>query len=155
MSEDVVMYCTFQASGRLFGVALADIKEITAEILCTKIPHAPDCVRGYANIRGQIVLGLDLKRILNLPSADDDGKRLVIFKHAVGPSFGLLVDEIGEIESVSHRDIVSEGLTTGQTSGGPSGLIERVCPLADQLLIVLNPRKFLPIIENALSETST
>ena len=157
MNGEATMYCTFEAAGRLFGVPLIDIKEITAEIVCTDIPHAPECVSGYVNIRGQIILALDLKRLLKLPvKENEEAKRLVIFKQVVGPAFGLLVDEIGEIESVSDDELVSsQANAIGLPEQSPRGLVDCVCRLQNQLLVVLNPRKFLSIIENELSRTST
>ena len=156
IGEDT-MYCTFEAAGRFFGVPLTDIKEITADVVCTEIPHAPECVRGYVNIRGQIILELDLKRLLKLPVLENGAaKRLVIFKQNVGPAFGLLVDEIGEIESVSDDEMVSiQSDAIGLLEPGPRGLVDCVCRLQKHLLVVLNPRKFLPIIENELSRTRT
>ena len=157
MNDDSIMFCTFEASGRLFGIPLIDIKEITAEINCTHIPHAPECVRGYANIRGQIILGLDLKKLLKLPSSDsEEAKRLVIFKQIVGPAFGLLVDEIGEIQSLSRGRLDDCSFSqTGLSDKGPTNLIAGVCRLPHQLLVVLDPYKFLPLIENELSKKST
>lgn len=155
METESVKYCTFEAAGRLFGVPLIDIKEITAETNCTCIPHAPECVRGYVNIRGNIILGLDLKRILALPAnQEDSSKRMVIFKSTVGPAFGLLVDEIGEIVSVSSQDITSDTTSIGSELQGLSGLVQNICRLPNQLLVVLNPRKFLPIIEKELIQPS-
>jgi len=155
METEAVKYCTFEAAGRLFGVPLIDIKEITAETNCTCIPHAPECVRGYVNIRGNIILGLDLKRILSLPATEEDvSKRLVIFKSTVGPAFGLLVDEIGEIVSVSSQDITEDTAQLSSEMQGLSGLVQNICRLPNQLLVVLNPRKFLPIIEKELYQPS-
>ena len=155
MDDENTMFCTFEAAGRLFGVPLIDIKEINAETNCTRIAHAPQSVQGYVNIRGQIVLGLDLKRILDLPiNEGEQTKRLVIFKSTVGPAFGLLVDEIGEIASVSHEDISADTSSLSAALQGPSGLIKNVCRLPNQLLIVLDPRKLLPIIEKELHQPS-
>ncbi len=157
MTSDESLFCTFEAAGRLFGVPIEDIKEVTAEVHCTGIPHSPDCVRGYVNIRGQIILALDLKRLLKLPlDSEPEAKRLVIFKQVVGPAFGLLVDEIGEIATVTKSEFAAnQGVQTGLPVHGPSELVDRVCRLEKHLLVVLNPRKFLPLIENELSTKSS
>ena len=157
MTGDEVLFCTFEAAGRLFGVPIEDIKEVTAEVQCTDIPHSPECVRGYVNIRGRIILALDLKRLLKLPEHNEiQAKRLVIFKQVVGPAFGLLVEEIGEIEAVSKVDLIaSQSTQAGFSTQGQSGLVDRVCRLNSQLLVVLNPRKFLPIVENELLRKSS
>jgi purine-binding chemotaxis protein CheW len=157
MTGDEALFCTFEAAGRLFGVPIEDIKEVTAEVHCTSIPHSPVCVRGYVNIRGQIILALDLQRLLQLQQdGEREAKRLVIFKQVIGPAFGLLVDEIGEIAKVSKSDFAAnQSVHAGLPVHGPNGLVDRVCRLEKQLLVVLNPRKFLPFIENELSRKSS
>ncbi len=154
MDDELSLYCTFEAAGRLFGVPLIDIKEVTAETHCTPIPHAPNSVQGYVNIRGQIVLGLDLKRILDLPEDGQMAKRLVIFKANVGPAFGLLVDEVGEIAAVRSQDITPAATNLSTDLRGPSGLIQTICRLPDRLLVVLEAKKLLPIIEQELHQLS-
>jgi purine-binding chemotaxis protein CheW len=127
-----------------------DVKEVTTETTCTRIPHAPAEVLGYVNIRGHIFLALDLRRLLAL--RDEGGgsdRRLVIFKPTVGPAFGVIVDEIGDIEAVAAAQI--EDLHNGvQQAGERAELIAKVCKLTHELLVVLEPRKFLPVVEKAL-----
>ncbi len=157
MNDQPTMFCTFGAADRLFGIPLADIKEITDDVTCTRIPHAPFGVRGYINIRGQIILGLDLKQLLELPQANGEvARRLVIFKPTIGQAFGLFVDHVGEIVEVSSSDLdAGESSRLGLASHGRSGLIERVVRLPEHLLVVLNPRKFLPIVEIESQSTNT
>ncbi len=154
MLDVPTLFCTFAASGRLFGVPLIDIKEVSAETHCTPIPHAPKHVQGYVNIRGQIILALDLKRILNLPADGRVAQRLVIFKAKIGPAFGLLVDEVGEIASVRNQDIVADETNLDLESPSTSGLIRYICKLPDQLLVVLEAKNFLPIVEQELHQQS-
>jgi purine-binding chemotaxis protein CheW len=153
MNDDTQLFCTFEAAGRLFGVPLIDIKEVTADAQCTPIPHAPECVQGYVNIRGQIVLGLDLQRLLHLPADDRTAKCLVIFKPTIGPAFGLLVDEVGEIASVRNQDIAPSEKNPNVELEGPSDLIPYICRLADRLLVVLDAKRILPIIEKELQHS--
>ena len=64
-SEDTEMhrFCTFRLSDRLYGVNINDVKEINTEISYTPIFHATEEIKGYINIRGQIYLLLDLRKI--------------------------------------------------------------------------------------------
>ena len=55
-------------NGRLFGVDILDVKEVTAETAYTRVAHAPDEVLGLVNIRGHIYLALDLRRLLGMPA---------------------------------------------------------------------------------------
>ena len=149
MSDAETLFCTFEVSGRLFGIPILDIKEVTDEIEYTRVPHAPQVVGGYVNIRGHIILGLDLKQMLGLTGTSQQrARRLVIFKPHVGQAFGLLVDDVGEITAVSNREVdASSAEKLGFKSTGRGELVERVCKLDDRLLIVLNPRRFLPLVE--------
>ena len=146
------LYCTFRSAGQLYGVPILDVKEVTTETTCTRIPHAPAEVRGYVNIRGHVFLALDIRRLLGLPGETSQlDRRLVIFKATVGPSFGVLVDEIGDIVAVSTEQ--TENLRSSNPDGTEqrdrNELVTRLCKLPDELLIALDPRRFLAIIERA------
>lgn len=155
MSTETTLYCTFRAAGRLFGVPILDVKEVTAEPRVMRLPHAPREVLGYVNIRGHIFLALDLRQLLAL--ADETlvtDRRLVIFKSTVGPTFGVMVDEMQGIVPVmaSQMEEVRGGdreLATIQRTN----LVTKVGKLNEELLMVLEPRRFLPVVEEALSMT--
>jgi chemotaxis signal transduction protein len=76
----------------------------------------------------------------------------VIFKPGVGASFGIIVDQVGDIVSVSSEDTE----TTSHQEQVPAdftdraAFVSRICRLDDQLLIVLDPRRFLNCIEQTL-----
>jgi len=150
------LYCTFRVAGRLFGVPIRDVREVTTETTCTRVPHAPPEVAGYVNIRGHIYLALDLRRLLGLPpGTNGHHRRLVLFQQGVGTSFGVLVDEVGDIVTV--EELQSEDLSTSAADlsiAERSHLVTRLCKLPDELLAVLDPRRFLPLVEQALTQHS-
>lgn len=152
--ETDCLFCTFRVGGHLFGVDILDVKEVTTETMCTRIAHAPDEVLGLVNIRGHIYLALDLRRLLGIPAADlTIDSRLVLFKPSVGSAFGIIVDQISRIISTkpeciepyssTNREMIPSNLTQVD-------LITSLCKLPDELLVVLNPRRFLPIVEQNL-----
>jgi purine-binding chemotaxis protein CheW len=152
MNEHQTLYCTFRAAGRLFGVPILDVKEVTTVTSCTRLPHAPQEVLGYVNIRGHIFLALDLRRLLALAGETGEAsRRLVIFKTSVGPAFGVMVDEIGEIVTVAPDQM--EAFQGGRqfAQGDRAELVSKFCKLAGEILVVLEPRRFLPVVESALS----
>jgi purine-binding chemotaxis protein CheW len=98
--------CGFWIAGRLFGVNILAVKEINRELGFTRVHHAPDDVRGYVNIRGQIHLVLDLRLMLGFDSVPTTpASRLVLFKPTVAESLGVLVDRIGDIVTVAADQI--------------------------------------------------
>src|SRR3954471_12328344 len=100
------LFCTFRVGGRLYGVDILDVKEVTAETTYTRVAHAPDEVLGLVNIRGHIYLALDLRRLLGMPATDlTTDSRLLLFKPSVGSAFGVIVDEISEIQTADPSQI--------------------------------------------------
>jgi purine-binding chemotaxis protein CheW len=157
MNENSRLYCTFRSAGGWFGVPVEDVKEVTTQTTCTRIPHAPGEVAGYVNIRGHIILALDLRRLLGFDPKTATPNCLVIFKQTVGPAFGVLVDEIGDIvsaplslieefQAVAHEPIAGEPIRR-------QDLIAKVCRLPAELLVVLEPRKFLHLVEQSIAAT--
>jgi purine-binding chemotaxis protein CheW len=155
MNESNQRYCIFRSADRWFGVPVQDVKEVTTQTTCTRIPHAPREVAGYVNIRGHIFMALDPRWLLGFEAWPSTESHLIIFKPSVGPSFGLLVDEIGDIVSVDASQIEDFRASTHELSAGePIGrvdLITKVCRLATGLLVILEPRKFLRLVEQSIS----
>jgi purine-binding chemotaxis protein CheW len=156
--ESQRLFCTFRVDGRLFGVDILDVKEVTAETTYTRVAHAPDEVLGLVNIRGHIYLALDLRRLLGMPATDlTTDSRLLLFKPSVGSAFGVVVDEISEIQTADANRI--ERFTQNDhefatTNVQRIDLIDSVCKLGTELLVVLNPRRFLSLVEQKLAATA-
>jgi purine-binding chemotaxis protein CheW len=152
------LFCTFRVSGRLFGVDILDVKEVTAETTYTRVAHTPDEVLGLVNILGHIYLALDLRRLLGMPATDlTIDSRLLLFKSSVGSAFGVVVDEISEIEAADANRIEPFARNDHEavgTSAQRVDLIDSVCKLAGELLVVLNPRRFLAVVEQNLAVTT-
>lgn len=142
-------FCTFQLRNGLFGVDALAVKEITVVPALTPIPHAPAAVRGYVNLRGQIVLVLDANRMLRSePTPLTPDARMIVFRAHLGDAFGILVDRIGDIAELADAQIESSGASSD------NDLIEGVGKLHDSLLTILDAAELLPHIESAIDQHS-
>ena len=141
-------FCTFRLSGRLYGVDIKDVKEINTEMSFTPIFHAPEEIKGYINVRGQIYLLLDPRKLFGFPDKEiDDASRVVLFMPHVGDACGILVDSIEDVASVSDKMIENR---RQKEQGVPEGIDRRaadvgegVCKLEEELLIILNAERLL------------
>ncbi len=153
-SGKIKQFCTFRIAGRRYGVDILDVKEVNQEAAFTKIYHAPKEVMGYVNIRGRIHLILNLRRILGIRSAQVDEKsRLVLFKPSVGESFGVLVDAISDVVE-TDENLIESGSIVNEELGSDErnetvDLIAGVCRLKDSLLLIINARNLLRIVDKA------
>lgn len=158
LANHLRLLCTFRLDGQLFGVDAIDVKEVTTEARFTRVAHAPEEVLGLVNIRGHIFLGLDLRRLLGMPHKElTQDSRLILFKPTTGNAFGMIVDSISEIRSVEPDQIeafTSDGRESPVARLSRVGLIAAVCKLPEELLVLLNPRRFLPIVEQTFDETN-
>lgn len=144
--------CSFYIGDRLFGVNILDVREVCAEVLITPIHHAPEAVRGYINIRGQVYLVIDLGTYFGFSNRPiDHNSRVIIFKPTVGESFCILVDRIAGVVEVANNDIVDRRDPNQKTNQGnvterrksESALIQGVCRLNNGLMVVLNSNAIL------------
>lgn len=158
--EPKKQFCTFWLASHLYGVDILDVKEVNPEPGFTDVFHAPREVHGFVNIRGQIHLILNLRRILGLKEKPvDDKSRLVLFKPVVGESFGVLVDMIGDVVEVAESLIEAGDLADAEPlsgSGGddksePMALISAVCRLKTSLLLIINARALLKCVDRSLA----
>jgi purine-binding chemotaxis protein CheW len=150
-------FCTFSLAGRLCGVDILEVKEVNTENRFTRVYHAPEEVKGFVNIRGGIHLILDLRRILGFDDgAAADPGRLVLFKPAVGESFGVFVDGIEEVVEVDESCIETGNYLDrdpqGEDRAAEGGVISGVCRLDGALLLVINAGRLLRIVEKNLTQ---
>jgi chemotaxis signal transduction protein len=153
-NEDLntLQLCTFNLADRLYGVDIADVKEISPWLTFTPVFHAPKVVKGYVNIRGRIHLVINLRSLLGLEEIQGEETRLVLFKPSTGEAFGVLVDCVGEVVNVCEDEIVDRrhkklGPPDGdEQRQGKKGLVRGICKLPERLLVVLNAKSFLEAI---------
>jgi purine-binding chemotaxis protein CheW len=143
-------YCTCRLAGRLFGFDIRAVQEVNMQTGCTPVPHAPPVVRGCVNLRGNIVLVLDLRRLLGMePAQVTPDSRLLVFKPAVGESFGVLVDAVGEVVTV-RADLTEDRRPDEAPRTREEGAARRAAELVSgvgkldgELLVIVNADKLL------------
>lgn len=128
-------YCTFRLAGQLFGLPVEGVQEILRSQPLTPVPLAADEVRGLMNLRGLIVLAIDLRRRLGLPDRDGANPcKNVVVRTDRGP-VALQVDEVGDVISV---DVASSDQIPMYVSESVRAMIECAHKLPQELLLVLN-----------------
>ena len=137
--------CTFNLGPYWFGVTVDRVQEVVRSQPITRVPLSAPAVRGLMNLRGQIVMAVDLRRCLGLP---DDGVAPplmnVILRRSDGP-VSLLVDSIGEVRQADAS--LFEPPPDNLRPPG-RGLIHGIYKITDRLLIVLDADR---AIEQAVS----
>lgn len=128
-------YCTFYLRGLYFGLPVLNVQEVIRYQEMTRVPLAPPVVRGLINLRGQIVTALDLRRRLDMPDRLPDELPVNVIVQTDDGAVSLLVDEIGDVLTVSERDFERPPETLRGTA---RELIRGAYKLAHRLLLILD-----------------
>jgi purine-binding chemotaxis protein CheW len=88
---------TFKVDGLRFGIDVARVQEVLRASTNTRVPLAPQVLGGLVNLRGEIVVALDMRRRLGLPDAPPDAQRMNLVVRTPDGPVSLIVDEIGEV----------------------------------------------------------
>jgi purine-binding chemotaxis protein CheW len=94
---------TFYADDRYFGIEVTQVQEVLRYQEMTRAPLAQQEIRGLINLRGQIVVALDLRRRLGLPERERDRLPMNVVVRSDDTPVSLLVDEIGDVLEVDEE----------------------------------------------------
>jgi len=131
-------FCTFLLSGYLFGVPVPRVQEVIRFQPMTPVPLAPPGVRGMINLRGQIVLAIDLRRRLSLAERPEGELPMNVVVRTPDGAVSLLVDQIGDVIDVQPSTFEPPP----ETLRGPlRQVILGVHKLSNSLLHVLDAEK--------------
>lgn len=95
-------FATFSLDGALYGVDVLRVQEALRYQARTPVPLAPAGAAGLVNLRGQVVLAIDLRVRLGLRPLDPAAEPMMVVVQVDGEPLSLLVDEIGDVVDVSE-----------------------------------------------------
>ncbi|MGO9865772.1 MAG: chemotaxis protein CheW [Terriglobales bacterium] len=96
-------FCTFYLDRLLFGVESLKVQEVVTYRELRPVPLAPPVVSGLMNLRGQVVVALELRRQLDLPERPADMTPICLVVRAASGTVCLLADEVGNVVEVDER----------------------------------------------------
>ncbi len=139
-STVILEMCSVRVGQTLFGIPITHILEIVGGTIPQAVPLAPDFVGGLVHYRGDVLTTVSLRQLLGLPVIG--GKYDILVLESASGSFGLLVDSVGEVLTVSASD----------HEPNPSILDERrrtlfagAYKLKQGLLVMLDPERLDPV----------
>lgn len=80
-TTETAQYITFKLGDELFAINVAQVREVLELPQITKVPTAPDYMRGVVNVRGKGVPVVDLRLKFGLPKTEDTvSSRIVVME---------------------------------------------------------------------------
>lgn len=97
-------YVTFWVGEDLFAFPMASVREIIRMPELVRVPMTPATLAGVANLRGQVLPILSLRRTFRLEDrAVDDGTRVIVVDE--GALVGFIVDRVASVITVEPEQI--------------------------------------------------
>jgi purine-binding chemotaxis protein CheW len=143
----LVEVCSVRLAETWFGVPITHILEIVGAARPQPVPLAPPYVGGLVHYRGDVLTTVSLRHLLALPPKR--GLQDILVLESVSGCFGLLVDAVGEVLTVTSADHEPNPSTLDQRR---KSLFAGAYKLKDKLLVMLNPERLDPL---CLSQVKT
>jgi len=140
VDESPSQYLTFLLDGRVYGIPMEDVAEITPNLPLNRIPHLPRGVEGVLDLRGSLLPVLNLRVRLGLPTegAPEPANILVVGQEE--HRIGLLVDSVQSVRpSRPEEHAPASPLLEGNDGAWVKGFLlvgEEIITLLDIHLIV-------------------
>src|ERR1700687_3386589 len=94
-------FVTAVIGGQLFGLPISRVQGVFMPKRLTRVPRSSGEIAGVLNLRGRIVTVVDMRARLGLPKNDDGRPPMAVGVDLRGASYGLLIDQIGEVLRLS------------------------------------------------------
>jgi purine-binding chemotaxis protein CheW len=163
MNETVIEYVTATIGGQLFGLPIERVQDVFMPERLTRVPLAAREIAGLLNLRGRIVTVVDMRRRLDFearaaadasrepaqPAERATGQPIAARRAALavgiehkGESYGLLIDQIGEVLKLPAASREDNPVNLEQRLARVSSGVHR---LDGKLLVVLDVDRVLDV----------
>ena len=102
-------YMMFKLANEEYGLQILKVRELIGFMEITRVPKAPEFVRGVINLRGKIIPVVDLRLKFGIPATNAGAQNVIIVVQIAGHSgpvtMGILVDEVLEVRDIDAKDV--------------------------------------------------
>ena len=134
---DDVQVVAFKLRNEEYGFSILNVQEIKGLTDITRVPFAPDFIKGVINLRGSVLPVIDLKRRLGLEDTPYTSNTRIVIVQYDDVSVGMLVDAVTEVCTIKGADFDTTGSFTASSDNG-SKFISGIGKLDGRLIIHLN-----------------
>ncbi|HZP16885.1 MAG TPA: chemotaxis protein CheW [Terriglobales bacterium] len=131
-------FCTFFLQDQFFGVPVQQVQEVIRYQEMTRVPLVQASIRGLINLRGQIVMAIDLRRRFGLEDRPDSQLPMNVVVRTDDGAVSFLVDEIGDVLEMDEEKFERPPETL---QGAARELVRGVYKLDERLMLVLDTER--------------
>lgn len=132
--------CSVRLGQTWFGVPIAHIIEIVGGARPQPVPLAPAYLGGIVHYRGDVLTTVSLRHLLDM--RPKEGTQDILVLERANECFGLLVDMVGEVLTVSSSDYEPNPSILDVRR---KALFAGAYKLKDKLLVMIDPVRLDPL----------
>lgn len=95
----------FKINNELYGIDILKVQEILNFIQPTPIPNCPDYLKGIINLRGTIILVIDLRARFHFDEPMDSNNCVIVVVAIGNKKYGLVVDSVSDVITINEGNI--------------------------------------------------
>lgn len=133
-SLDIIQLVSFKLDKIEYGIDILSVHEILRIPEITRLPNAPEYIKGVINLRGNVIPVVDIRMRFGMPSAPVTELSRIIVVEIGEKLVGLMVDNVYQVIRLSRSRIdepheLIEGISTEFING--------IGRLQDRLIVIL------------------
>jgi len=105
-------FLTFCMGNEFYGIEIKYVTEIIGLQPITEIPQMPEYIKGIINLRGKIILVMDVRLRFRKPFREYNDRTCIVVIDIKEVSIGLIVDSVSEVISIPDEEIVAPPTVT-------------------------------------------
>ncbi|WP_306545964.1 chemotaxis protein CheW [Desulfobulbus sp.] len=125
---DELQLVSFEVAGQEYAMAIEDVQEIVQipeEII--HVPHSESHVMGVMTLRNRLLPLVNLRRMFDLPSRENDDHSRIVVVSLGASSVGVVMDSVNEVLRVAKADV--DAMPSLLAREGDLGDISEICRL--------------------------
>lgn len=108
-NENITTFLSFQLGKEFFAVNVAKVLTILELKPITKVPNAPEFMRGVINLRGNVLPVIDMRIKFGMPPTEFTTNTCIIVLNVTideeNVQLGILVDAVDEVLEIKENEI--------------------------------------------------
>src|SRR5260363_345260 len=141
-------FVTAVIGGQLFGLPISRVQDVFMPERLTRVPLSSVEIAGVLNLRGRIVTVIDMRARLGLARADDGKPPMAVGVDLRGESYGLLIDQIGEVLRLPEASREENPVNLDPRMAKFAGGVHR---LDGQLMVILDVDRVLELAADKMA----
>ena len=134
-TEQTLKIISFRLGDQVFCLDIMAVKEIRVWVKATPLPHSPDYVLGFINLRGRVIPVVDMALRLGLPAIEPTEQSAIIVIDEGDRGVGILVESVSDMVSVKPEEMQP---VPDVMSDEEKALTKGIVPVGDDMICFLD-----------------